>query len=92
MFKTKNDPSEGIRAKAVEMLNAWLADCIDLQTQAKQAHWNVKGLHFIALHELFDGINEDLEVLRGRHRRACGATGRRCRGNGPDGGEAVHAP
>src|ERR1700760_144438 len=61
MFKTKNDLSEEIRAKAIELLNARLADCIDLQTQTKQAHWNVKGPNFIALHELFDRINEEVE-------------------------------
>jgi starvation-inducible DNA-binding protein len=61
MFNPKNDLSEEIRAKAVELLNARLADCIDLQTQTKQAHWNVKGPTFIALHELFDGINEEVE-------------------------------
>ena len=61
MFKTKNDLSETIRVKAVELLNARLADAIDLQTQAKQAHWNVKGPHFIGLHELFDKVNEDVE-------------------------------
>jgi starvation-inducible DNA-binding protein len=61
MFKTKNDLSEEIRAKAVELLNARLADCIDLQTQTKQAHWDVKGPNFIALHELFGGTNEEVE-------------------------------
>ena len=61
MFKTKNDIPEATRVKVVELLNARLADCIDLQTQAKQAHWNVKGPNFIALHELFDQINEDVE-------------------------------
>jgi starvation-inducible DNA-binding protein len=61
MFKTKNDLSEATRVKAIELLNARLADCIDLQTQTKQAHWNVKGPNFIALHELFDKINEDVE-------------------------------
>jgi starvation-inducible DNA-binding protein len=61
MFKTKNDLSESIRVKAIELLNARLADAIDLQTQTKQAHWNVKGPNFIALHELFDKINEDVE-------------------------------
>jgi starvation-inducible DNA-binding protein len=61
MFKTKNDLPEATRVKAVELLNARLADCIDLQTQTKQAHWNVKGPHFIALHELFDKINEEVE-------------------------------
>jgi starvation-inducible DNA-binding protein len=61
MFKTKNDIPEATRVKVVELLNARLADCIDLQTQTKQAHWNVKGPTFIALHELFDQINEDVE-------------------------------
>ena len=61
MFKTKNDIPETTRVKVVELLNARLADCIDLQTQTKQAHWNVKGPNFIALHELFDGINEEVE-------------------------------
>jgi starvation-inducible DNA-binding protein len=61
MFKTKNDLSETIRVKAIELLNARLADAIDLQTQAKQAHWNVKGPNFIALHELFDKVSEDVE-------------------------------
>jgi starvation-inducible DNA-binding protein len=61
MFKTKNDLAEETRARAVELLNARLADCIDLQTQTKQAHWNVKGPNFIALHELFDQVNEAVE-------------------------------
>ena len=61
VFKTKNDLSEATRVKAIELLNARLADCKDLQTQTKQAHWNVKGPHFIGLHELFDKINEDVE-------------------------------
>jgi starvation-inducible DNA-binding protein len=41
-------------------LNEVLADLIDLQLQTKQAHWNVKGPHFIALHELFDSVNEEV--------------------------------
>jgi starvation-inducible DNA-binding protein len=61
MFKTKSDLSEDIRAKTIELLNARLADAIDLATQTKQAHWNVKGPDFIALHELFDEINEDVQ-------------------------------
>src|SRR5262245_7567185 len=61
MFKTKNDLAETVRVMVVELLNARLADAIDLQTQTKQAHWNVKGPNFIALHELFDKINEEVE-------------------------------
>ena len=61
MYKTKNDLSEAVRIKAIALLNERLAECIDLQTQTKQAHWNVKGPNFIALHELFDQVNEAVE-------------------------------
>src|SRR6188768_4278927 len=61
MFKTKNDIPVAKRKELVKLLNQRLADCIDLQTQLKQAHWNVKGPHFIALHELFDKVTEDVE-------------------------------
>ena len=60
LHPTKNDLSEGVRSQAVALLNSRLADCIDLQTQVKQAHWNVKGPDFIALHKLFDEINGDV--------------------------------
>src|SRR5690349_19680064 len=61
MYTTKNDLSESTRGRIADLLNARLADAIDLQTQMKQAHWNVKGPNFISLHELFDKINEDVE-------------------------------
>src|SRR5262245_53754176 len=54
MFSTRNDLPEGARKKLCDLLNARLADAIDLGLQVKQAHWNVKGPQFIALHELFD--------------------------------------
>ena len=57
MFHTKNDLPESTRVNVVALLNTSLADCIDLQMQAKQAHWNVKGPNFIALHKLFDEVN-----------------------------------
>ena len=58
MYKTKIDLSEKTRRNAIVMLNDRLSDAIDLQSQVKQAHWNVKGPHFIALHELFDKISD----------------------------------
>jgi len=61
MYKTKNDIAEKTRASMVEILNARLADSVDLMHQAKQAHWNVKGPSFIALHKLFDEIVDSAE-------------------------------
>ncbi|HVN42912.1 MAG TPA: DNA starvation/stationary phase protection protein Dps [Steroidobacteraceae bacterium] len=60
MHSTRNDLSVKTRTKVTELLNARLADAIDLQLQAKQAHWNVRGPNFIALHELFDRVAGDL--------------------------------
>jgi starvation-inducible DNA-binding protein len=61
LFSTKNDLPAQARGQLVTLLNSRLADCIDLQTQCKQAHWNVKGPSFIGLHKLFDEINTDVE-------------------------------
>ncbi len=61
MYDTKNDLPVNTRSKVCKLLNERLADAIDLGAQAKQAHWNVKGPHFIALHELFDTVAESLE-------------------------------
>ena len=60
-YETENDIPKAVRGELVEILNQRLADIIDLHTQLKQAHWNVKGPHFIGLHELFDKIAEDVE-------------------------------
>jgi DNA-binding ferritin-like protein len=51
------------QAKLIELLNRRLADAIDLQLQSRQAYWNVKGPHFMALRKLFD------QVARGGWRR-----------------------
>jgi starvation-inducible DNA-binding protein len=59
--RTCNDLPEETRSKMIELLNLRLADCIDLQTQTKQAHWNVRGPSFWGLHKLFDKINEAVE-------------------------------
>ena len=61
MFNTRNDLPAGTRTKIIELLNARLADAIDLGAQTKHAHWNVKGPTFIALHELFDKVAEVVE-------------------------------
>ena len=58
---TKIDLADNVRQESISLLNARLAEAIDLQLQTKQAHWNVKGPSFIALHELFDEVSENVE-------------------------------
>jgi starvation-inducible DNA-binding protein len=60
LYATKNPLPAETRAQSVELLNRRLADAVDLQSQTKQAHWNVKGPNFIGLHKLFDEIYEDV--------------------------------
>ena len=64
MFDTRNDLPAGKRSKVITLLNARLADAIDLGAQTKHAHWNVKGPSFIALHKLFDFFNRLAHFLR----------------------------
>lgn len=61
MQKTRNTLSEQIRIQSVELLNLHLAAAIDLHAQMKQAHWNVRGPGFIAIHELFDKVSAQVE-------------------------------
>jgi starvation-inducible DNA-binding protein len=58
MHSTRNDMTQRTRSAMVALLNARLADALDLAAQAKQAHWNVRGANFIALHELFDKLHD----------------------------------
>ena len=60
-YATKIDIPAATREKVIALLNQQLADTFDLFSQIKQAHWNVKGMHFIALHELFDKLAEETE-------------------------------
>ena len=61
MYETENDISEKRRSELNLLMNQRLASAVDLQTQMKQAHWNVKGPSFIGLHELFDKVDEAVE-------------------------------
>lgn len=57
-FPTSIDLPEETRTKVIALLNQQLADSLDLYSQTKQAHWNVKGMNFYQLHLLFDSLAE----------------------------------
>ncbi|MBC61956.1 MAG: DNA starvation/stationary phase protection protein Dps [Zetaproteobacteria bacterium] len=63
LHKTNLDLPEETRKKSIELLQVTLSSMLDLTLQAKQAHWNVKGMNFIALHDLFDKLYEKLNEL-----------------------------
>jgi starvation-inducible DNA-binding protein len=60
-YHSSIDIPEDTRGKINALLNRQLADTFDLFSQTKQAHWNVKGMNFYQLHELFDTLAEELE-------------------------------
>jgi len=54
MYKTPSNLSEAARTELVRSLNERLVDGLDLHSQIKVAHWNVRGPQFPALHPLFE--------------------------------------
>lgn len=61
LYSTRIDIPSMLRTQVIELLNQTLASTLDLKTQVKQAHWNVKGKDFYQLHELFDEIAAEVE-------------------------------
>ena len=60
-YTSRIDLSDHVRKQACALLQARLSDALDLEAQTKQAHWNVKGPHFLQLHQLFDSVHDEIE-------------------------------
>jgi starvation-inducible DNA-binding protein len=63
MYTSRIDLHDNVRSQSIAVLQARLADAIDLQSQMKQAHWNVKGPRFISLHDLFDRLYGEVGTM-----------------------------
>jgi starvation-inducible DNA-binding protein len=63
MYVSPSPLPESARLKLAETLNARLADGLDLHSQLKVAHWNIKGMHFAALHPLFETFAVELAAF-----------------------------
>ena len=61
MHPTKNPLDAAVRGKSIVLLGMGLVHALDLERQAKQAHWNVRGANFRALHQLFDEVAQQAE-------------------------------
>jgi starvation-inducible DNA-binding protein len=62
LLPTRNDLPSNSKAAVIDILNARLADTIDLALATKQAHWNIKGMAFIGVHELLDKLRGALDL------------------------------
>lgn len=89
MHYTHNTLSENSRGQSVELLNRHLAAAIDLHAQVKQAHWNVRGSSFSAVHELSAHWGPALFHLRPSVRSQRLLRIRRCRRCRDTGGHAA---
>jgi starvation-inducible DNA-binding protein len=61
-FKTTNNLKPNAKSVSIAALNARVADSIDLALLTKQAHWNIKGPQFIALHAMIDGFRAEIDT------------------------------
>ncbi len=60
VHKTRIALESNAKKVSIDVLNARLADAIDLALLTKQAHWNLKGPQFIAIHEMLDQFRATL--------------------------------
>lgn len=61
MHPTANNLPSNVKSVSIDLLNLRVADCIDLALLTKQAHWNLKGREFIAVHEMLDGFRDQVD-------------------------------
>jgi starvation-inducible DNA-binding protein len=61
LHQTRNDLPSNSKTAVIELLNARLAEAIDLALVTKQAHWNLRGMQFIAVHEMIDQFRTEID-------------------------------
>ena len=75
LHTTRNAIPSNARNVAVSLLNARLADGLDLALITKQAHWNLKGPQFIGVHEMLDDFRTEQDDWNDKMAERCTALG-----------------
>ncbi len=89
---TRNSLDSDARSAAISLLNARVADTIDLALAAKQAHWNIRGPSFIAVHEMLDKLRTDLDRHVDTMAERVSALGGIARGTTQDAADSILPP
>lgn len=63
LHATRNDLGANAREVSVGVLNAALADTMDLTNAVRMAHWTVRGAQFASLHAMFETFYDQLEAI-----------------------------
>lgn len=75
LHPTLNNLHSNTKTVVIQLLNARLADGLDIALITKQAHWNMKGHNFIGVHKMMDDFRSEQNELNDKMAERIAAIG-----------------